>query len=234
MTRATNARLAGFTFLFYIVVGITSMVLFGQATRGAEGTAATLASLVQHATLVRLTVVLTFLMFLCAVVLGVTLHALTREEDGDLAMIALCCRVSEGIVGAVSATRTLGLLSVATAASSPVAVDASTAQALGALMLKQEGWTGNIAAACFAIGSTIFSYLFLRARSIPVALAWLGLLASVLLVVTIPAQLAAFVRGPLTYFVWLPMLVFEVTFALWLLIKGVAVPQSLTMKGGKQ
>ncbi len=29
MTRSTNARLAGFTFLFYIALGIPAMVLFG-------------------------------------------------------------------------------------------------------------------------------------------------------------------------------------------------------------
>ena len=34
MTHTTNARIAGFTFLFYIAGGIASMVLFGQATGG--------------------------------------------------------------------------------------------------------------------------------------------------------------------------------------------------------
>ena len=38
MTRSNNARLAGFTFLFYIAVGITQMVL--SSGTGAEGTAA--------------------------------------------------------------------------------------------------------------------------------------------------------------------------------------------------
>jgi hypothetical protein len=83
MTRKTNARLAGFMFLLYIVTGITSMVLFGQATSGAEGTAAKLAGIARHAMLVRLTVVLTLLTFVYAVVLGVTLYALTRDEDRD-------------------------------------------------------------------------------------------------------------------------------------------------------
>ncbi len=41
MTRTTNARLAGFMFLFYIATGVASIVLFNQATSGAEGTAAT-------------------------------------------------------------------------------------------------------------------------------------------------------------------------------------------------
>jgi hypothetical protein len=43
MTRTTNARIAGFTFLFYIAAGISSVVLFGRATRG-EGVAAKLDS----------------------------------------------------------------------------------------------------------------------------------------------------------------------------------------------
>jgi hypothetical protein len=72
------------------------------------------------------------------------------------------------------------------------------------------------------VGSTLYSYLFLRARSIPGVLAWLGVLASVLLVAGLPLQLAGFLSGPATNFIWIPMAVFEVTFALWLLINGVA------------
>ena len=55
---------------------------------------------------------------------------------------------------------------------------------------------------------------------IPVGLAWLGVLASVLLVVLCPLQLAGLLGGPVTQFMWLPMLVFEVVLALWLIIKG--------------
>lgn len=77
-----------------------------------------------------------------------------------------------------------------------------------------------------AVGSTLYSYLFLRARSVPVSLAWLGVAASILLVVLLPAQLAGFVTGPITDFMWLPMLVFEVWLVLWLIIKGVATRAS--------
>jgi uncharacterized protein DUF4386 len=222
MTRTTNARLAGFMFLFYIATGITSMVLFRQATGGAEGTAATLASLAQHATTVRLTAVLVLLTFFIAVMLAVALYALTRDQDPDLAVLALCCRATEGVIAATSAVRTLGLLSVATASTAAAAPDAAAVQALGALLLQQGGSGTLIAATCFAVGSTLYSYLFLRARSIPVPLARLGVLASLLLVVTLTVQLAGFLHGPVTYYVWIPMAVFEVTLGLWLLIKGVA------------
>lgn len=220
MTRTTNARLAGLMFLLYIVTGIAHMVLFGQASRS-SGTAAKLACMAQHATTVRLTVLLTLLTFMIAIALAAALYALTRDQDRDVALLALCFRVTEGVIAAVSSVRTLGLLSIATAGTAANATDTAAANAFAGMLLIQGGWTGTIAAICFAVGSTLYSYLFLRARSIPVLLAWLGVLASVVLVLALPLQLVGLLRGPVTWYVWMPMLVFEVVFALWLLIKGV-------------
>ena len=161
------ARVAGFTFLFYIAVGMTSLTLAGRTN---------------------VTDVLSLLTSLSALVLGVTLYMITREQGPALAMLALTCRVLEAVSGE--------------------------------------------AAFFFAVGSTLFSWLLLRGRMIPNALAWLGVVASVLLVVILPLQLAGLFGGPtswsasVTWLVWLPMLVFEVALALWLLIKGVASPIS--------
>jgi hypothetical protein len=164
-SRLIYARVAGFTFLFYIVAGITSLVLADQTPA---------------------TDVLSLFTSFSALVLGVTLYMITREQGPALALLAMMCRVIEAIPGE--------------------------------------------AAIFFAVGSTLFSWLLLRGRMIPVALAWLGVLASVLLVVILPLQLAGLFGGPMawsssvTWLVWLPMLVFEVVLALWLLIKGVAMP----------
>ena len=77
----------------------------------------------------------------------------------------------------------------------------------------------------FAVGSTIFSYLFLRGRIVPVAIAWMGVFASGLLAVALPLQLAGVPTGPLHgYYQWLPALVSQTALALWLLVKGVALP----------
>jgi uncharacterized protein DUF4386 len=221
MTRTTNARIAGFTFLFYIAVGLPSMVLFGRATSG-DGIAAKFASIAQHATDVRIAVVLSLLGCFSALVLAVTLYAITREVDADLAMLALTCRVAEGVISGISIYETLGLLWLATATGAN-APDPGAAHALGAYLLKGDM---AVTATFFAVGSTLFSYLFLRGRMIPVALAWLGIIASVLLVVVLPAQLAGLLKGPVTLYIFMPMLVFEVALALWLIIKGVAAPAS--------
>ena len=160
----TYARVTGFTFLFYIAAGISSMALPNQS---------------QVADLLNL------LLNFSAIVLGVTLFMITREQGLGLALLALTCRVMEAV--------------------------------------------HSESAIFFAAGSTLFCLLLLRGRLIPVVLAWLGVVSSVLLVVILPLQLAGLFGGSMnwsasiTWIVWLPMLVFEVAFSLWLIIKGVAV-----------
>lgn len=220
MTRTTNARIAGFTFLIYIAAGITSMVLSTRATTG-DGVTAQLATIAQHALDVRLTILLGLLMNLSALVLAVTLYSITREQDRDLAMLAMTCRVAEGIAG-MDVSGTLGLLWLATpTAAAPI--DSGGASALAAFFLKMNETMGP-SATFFAVGSTLFSWLLLRGRMIPVALAWLGVLASILLVVCLPLQLAGLLGAPVTSFMWIPMLLFEVPLGLWLIFKGVAAP----------
>ena len=165
MTRPTNARVAGVTFLVYIVAGITSLALSGRP---------------------QATAVLSVVTSFSALVLGVTLYAITRTQDPDLAMLALTCRVIEAIPGEA------GLF--------------------------------------FAVGSTLFAWLLLRGRMIPVSLAWLGVAASAALVAILIVQRAGFFgsavswASSMTWIVWFPMLVFEVTLALWLVVKGVSGP----------
>jgi hypothetical protein len=220
MTIKVNARIAGFTFLFYITAGISSLVLFGRATNG-EGIVAKMAGIAQHATDVRIVVLLSLLQCFSALMLGVTLYALTREQDADIAMLALICRIVEGVLAGTGIPETLGLLWLSTNTGAG-ALDTETAHALGAYLLN-----GNVAltATFFAVGSALFSFLLLQGRMIPVPLAWLGVVASVLLVICLPLQLAGFLGGPITSFMWLPMLAFEVPLAFWLLIKGVAVTE---------
>lgn len=219
MTRTTNARIAGFTYLFYIAVAFPDMVLMARATSG-QGTAAKLASIAQHATDVRIAVILSLLSGLSALVLAVTLYAITRDQDRDLAMLGLVCRVGEGITGVVGIPTTLALLWLATA-TGPNAPDAATAQALAAFELHRNPL---VAATLFAVGSTSFCWLLLRGRMIPRWLAWVGFLGSALLVVALPLELARFLRGPVTQLMWIPLAIFEITVAVWWLIKGDTTP----------
>jgi hypothetical protein len=224
MTRTTNARVAGFTFLFYIAVAFPAIVLMNRATSG-EGTAAKLARVAERASDVRVAILLTLLSCFAAVVLAVTLYGITRHEDHELALMVLAFRLGEGVLGAIGIPNALALLWLATTGSGPGAPDVATANALGAFLLMPAQGT-MIGAPFFAVGSMIFSYLLLRGRLVPVPLAWLGVFASVLVVVASPLQLVGLLKGPLTTYMWMPMLAFEVPLGLWLIIKGVATPRT--------
>jgi hypothetical protein len=163
MTVRMNARIAGATILIYIAAGIASLVLAGNAPAVA---------------------VLALVTSFSALVLGVTLYAITRRQDADLAMMGLACRVIEAVPG-----------------------------------------HGEIYA---VVGIAVFSWLLLRGRMIPVALASLGVIASVLFVMLLLLQMVGFFGGPrawsspVTWAVSLPLLVFQLALAFWLLTKGVA------------
>ena len=221
MTRTTNARLAGFMFLFYIACALPQMILFERASRG-DSVAARLASIAQHTPLMRWAIVLSLITFVDAFVLAVSLYGLTRDEDNELAVLALCCRIGEGVLGAIP-IETLGLLWLATNAD-PSALDVPSAHALAAYLLKVGPWQTISASLFFAVGSTLFAYLLLRGRMIPAPIAWVGVFGSALLVVILPLQLAGYVTGVIAQVVWIPVALFELTLAPWLLIKGVTAP----------
>src|SRR6266508_4315470 len=149
MTRTTNARIAGFTFLFYIAVALTGMVLSNRAA-SAGGTAAKLASIAGHASDVRAAVLLELLGCFSALVLAVTLYSITRDQDPDLAMLVLVFRAGEGVIGAVSSPRTLERLWLATATGAD-APDPASASALGAILLKLPSWSSTLSASFYSI-----------------------------------------------------------------------------------
>jgi hypothetical protein len=160
MTLTTNARLAGIAYLAYIAFGIGGMAIGSTWASAVSG------------------VMTSF----CALVLGVTLYAITREQDHDLAMIAMLCRVLEAVPG-----------------------------------------QGEI---YFAVGNAIFCWLLLKGRTIPAVLAMLGLVSSAALSLLVLLQTGGLFGGrmswssPVTWFVWLPILIFELTFAFWLLSRS--------------
>src|ERR1035441_4226140 len=97
MTRTTNARIAGFTYLFYAAIGICGDLLMRHAFGGGSD-AATLARFGEYATDVRIDILIKVLEAFSALVLAVTLYGVTRDEDHELAMLALVCRVAEGVL----------------------------------------------------------------------------------------------------------------------------------------
>src|SRR5262245_13667952 len=138
MTQRTNARVAGFAFLFYIAVGVTQMVL-SSATH-TEGTTARLALIAEHASRVRVNIVLSLVICVTAVALATALYGITREVDGGLAVLGFAFRLGEGLLAALSPLPALGLLWLADERAEPTA----NTSALAVLFLNIIVWEVNI------------------------------------------------------------------------------------------
>jgi hypothetical protein len=201
-------------FLLYIVVGVTAMIVEPDA--GSVDVAGKLQHIDAHQAQVRAAMMLGFPTGFIAFALGIGLYGLTRDEDHELALFALICRAAEGI-GVVAPTfATLGLLSLAGRHDQPGSI------AVADLLTRVSGWNFMVSATFFAVGSTIFCWLLLRGRIIPLSLAWLGVIASIVLIVGLPLQLAGLLRGITAQLIWIPMVAFEVPAGVWLLTKGAA------------
>src|SRR5258705_1112188 len=165
MTRSTNARLAGFGYLSYIVVGILNEVLMYRAT-SVEGTAAKLARIAEYSADVRLAIILKLAECFSAFVLAVALYGITRDEDNELAMLGLLCRSAEGVLIASLIPNSQGLLWLASVRAGMDVPNVATTNALGAFILAPGAAVG---AMFFAVGSAIFFYLLLPGRVIPLS-----------------------------------------------------------------
>lgn len=219
MTRRGNARVAGFAFLLYIAVGITSMIVLPGSGGAAAPTSTRLERIAAQASSVPLEILFGILMSACAVTLGVTLYALTRDVDRELAALGMVFRVMEGMIAAIAPLFTLSLLHLATNRS-----DGSAANEIAALLFRADQWKVTIAAMLFSFGSLFFTGLLLRGRIIPRPLAWLGVVASIILAVCLPLQLSGLLRGPLIMAMWIPMAAFEIPLGVLWLTRGATAP----------
>ena len=221
MTRRTSATIAGSAYLLYIAIGVTQMVM-GKATQ-ATSIPARLALIAEHAASERIDILLTLLTGFIAIALAVSLYGITRDEDNEIAVFGLACRVGEGVVGGFPVTG-LGLLWLATLSTASNPLDSASASALAVFLIQLGAWKFAITATLFAVGSTAFCWLLLRGRMIPRLLAWLGVVASVILVIALPLRLVGALDGAIVQLVWLPMAAFEIPVGIWLIVKGVAPP----------
>jgi Domain of unknown function (DUF4386) len=210
---------AAVAFLLYIAAGIAGMILARKASAG-ETVTAKLASIAQHVSMYRASILAELVACLCALVLAVTLWAITRDADPGLAMMVLVARATEGIVGAAALPRSMAKLWLATSPPDPASRDA-----IAATLFTLPSRTAQVCATFFAIGSAIFAWLLLRGRMVPAGLAWLGLAASILLVIVLPFELIGILEGTIAQVIWAPMAVFEIWLAVYMLIKGVRAPR---------
>ncbi len=229
MRQRTEAKIAGFAYLSYIVFTMSSSILFAKATAG-DDVSQTLSTLTRMIWTARITVLLDLLQTVCAVVLAVTLYKLVKAVNPTLALLAMFFRFGEGLLGSLPLLSKLELMRLATTHT------VGSANASGYLLFGNEILQrpdDGFSQFCFVIGGFLFACLFLRGRIIPRWLAWIGVVTIGAQLVVVPLHIATIVPGSLVNLLWMPILLYEIPLGIWLMVKGIEVASDSYNPGEK-
>lgn len=223
------AKLVG---VLYVATNLTAIAAFwvrGQfiVPRNPEATAAKIAA---SEAFFRSGVVIELLTVAGVLVLAASLYFVLRPVDRLLALSALLWRVVENIV---LASAPLSAVALAILASAGSAGGPGLDTSMMTLFARLYGVSYQFGFLFLGLGSTMFSYLWLRSRYIPSAIAIWGILSSLLLAI----GAAALILEPtlsrvlgLTYM--LPMGIYEFGLGLWLIFTRLRADEEKTGNSG--
>lgn len=212
------AKYTGAAFLFVIVVSLISGVVLSLPELSG-GIAPILEKISQHEALMQLSVIFGLMNGAGIVVLAVLLYTLLKKQRPVLALVALGWWLIEAITYVVAQLGALALIPLSRefiAAGSPAN---SYYQTLGTLLyngIDQRAATFHMLFYCF--GGLIWYSLFYRSRSIP---RWIPLFGVLAVCVGLVGVVAEILGHTVPIIVFIPLLPFELSIGLWLLIKGV-------------
>jgi hypothetical protein len=101
-------------------------------------------------------------------------------------------------------------------------------QALANLYIGTQGNEFIIGLVYYSLGSTLFCYLLLKSRYVPRILAWWGLVASFVALVSTLVIIVFPGADGIAPGCYAPVGIFEIVTGFWLLIAGIRVPQIAT------
>jgi len=216
MTQRTAAKVAGCTYLGYIVFSMSSSILYARATAG-DDASQTLSTLARMISTARVTVLLDLLQPVCALLLAVTLYRLVKPVSPTVALLAMLFRVGEGLLGVLPILSKLELMRLAIAPPIGLADVSGYLVAANELLHRPDDGFSQF---FFVVGGFLFACLLLRGRLIPRWLAWIGVVTIGAQMVVVPLHIATMVPGSFVNLGWMAILLYEVPLGIWLIVKG--------------
>jgi hypothetical protein len=149
-------------------------------------------------------------------ILGALLFVTLKTQNKKIALVALGLYLIEAAILAASLIPAFSLIRVSQ--ESVTAGHPAYLQTLGNVFYEAADFGNWLHMLPFAVGATLFYYLFYKSRYIPRALSLWGLAAALLALVGTTLVLFG-VDVPM--FVFIPNLPFELTIGIWLIVKGI-------------
>ena len=151
------------------------------------------------------------------VLLSVLLYTVLKKQNVMIARWAYGLWIGEAILVAVKQIGSFSLLYVSQEFVKAGAPDFSHYQTLGSLFYELMQFIYDGQMVFYTVGGILFYYLFLKSKSIPVAISILGILAASLGFV---GEILVILQYNIPLYVFLPILPFELAIGIWLMVKG--------------
>jgi hypothetical protein len=208
-------RFLGAAFLLQAVASavwtylLSSLIVTGDIS-------ASMTNIANNALQMRASIVVAMITAIGVAMLGALLYIVLHNQNKIIALVAQVLYLIEAAILAASRISAFSLLR--TSQESVIAGHPAYLQTLGNLFYESAEFGDWLHMLPFALGATLFYYLFFKSGYIPQALSLSGLIAALLALIGTPFALVGY---DVPIIVFLPNLPFELTIGVWLIVKGI-------------
>jgi hypothetical protein len=219
-SEVTIGQVSGFLFLFILLTTVLSQFM-ARDPIDSEDVPRTLGAVAERGQKYRLSIVIDLVSHVSIIALAGALYLTFSPFNQSLALLGTLWRAAEGTIIAFSEIFNIVLLSVGRKFVSAEGAEARTLEMMGETIITAENGGHTIGLAFFALGSLIYAILFVSTGTVPLALGWWGIIASLLASIGIWATLIKpNVPVALKTITFLPIIPYEVVLGIWLLLRG--------------
>ena len=213
MNTNLHAKITGILFITATAAGLMSAIFLGSTLDETDY----LNKMASNANQIYLVAFFELVMAFAVAGIAISMYPILKRYNSGMALGAVGFRVLEGALFLVGTMFLLLLLTV-----SNEFVDAGTNdayfQTLGVIFKSNLPWT--IGGISFTLGALLYYLLFYQTKLIPRWLSLFGLIAAVCAFTSYIMQFFGASLGDFEALLHLPMLIQEMVFAVWLIIKG--------------
>jgi hypothetical protein len=220
------ARLAGLGYLLIFICGFYANFYVLEALLVPGDAAATYAQVRDNLPQFRLGIVAFLIMIVMDVLMAYPLYRLLKPVNASLALFSAWLRIVNGAIFAVAIASLFDVLQINSMAPYLIVHEESVLQAQLMIHLSTFNYTWLIGLVFFGLHLLVLGYLILKAGYLPKVLGFLIALAGVAYLVDSFAQFLledySHYKSIFEMIVIIPSVVGELSFTLWLLIKGIS------------
>ncbi len=215
-------RLLGFMFVFVAVASLLSGLMLGSLGLPLVGPPDNIFEIMidisDNPTTMQMVIVTYLIEAVAIVLLTVLLYTTLKKQNKIVARWAFGLWIIEAVAIAVKDISAFSLLYTSQEFVLAGALDSSYFQTLGNLFYELMQFSYDVQMIFYCSGGLLFYYLFLESRCVPRALSIWGIMAASLAFV---GELFALFDYNVPLYIFLPILPFELSIGIWLMVKGI-------------